>query len=270
MFAVALLALATPIDAEAAALARDLGTTAYEERVELTAGCPAIVLLTPDRGRAVSFLATLRARGHTAAAVDASAVTSQRDMTFLRAFRLGPAALTATEDPAVELPYADLLALVRANHQSVVSTQTTTTEKQFSMGRALLSGGLVNRKAVTKDVKTITEEREHVLYLFRKSGAPPWILRASQGRYAGLGPTAAHSSITNFLATAARLRELAPGAAYDERLLRRRIPERLRVVGAAAKTQSSASDAGVDLYAHLHALAVAGLGSAFAAPLVAE
>ena len=62
MYIVALMELRTPIEAEAAALAAHLGTTAYEERLRLNAGLPAVVLRTVDKKAATDLLASIRAR----------------------------------------------------------------------------------------------------------------------------------------------------------------------------------------------------------------
>ena len=51
MYVVAILELATSVEAEAAALAADLGSTAYEQRLHLVAGLPAVVLTTADPAR---------------------------------------------------------------------------------------------------------------------------------------------------------------------------------------------------------------------------
>lgn len=64
VYVVALAELATPIEDEAAALAAHLGTTLYEERLNLNGGLPAIVLRTADRKEAATLLAAVRSRGH--------------------------------------------------------------------------------------------------------------------------------------------------------------------------------------------------------------
>ena len=84
---------------------------------------------------------------------------------------------------------------------------------------AVATGGLVTSKTTTKEVTSKTEEREQVLYLFRASGAPAWILRERGARYGGLGAEASRTSLENFATVVRKLRDAAPGAAFDERLL---------------------------------------------------
>ncbi|WP_437592054.1 hypothetical protein [Sorangium sp. So ce1000] len=237
MFVVAILELATSVEAEAAALAADLGSTAYEQRLHLAAGLPAVVLTTADPAPAHALLRALRARGHGALAVDAAAVVSSGDMVPLRRGRLEPGGLVA-EDPAApgvagqpaavveRLPFDDILALVRATQRQRVASKVDVKERKFAPGSAVLTGGIVMSKTVTREETRVSDERSEVLYLFRKSGERPWLLRERSASYGWLGGKLAPSSIQNFAATIALLRQRAPGAVYDERLTgpRRQLP----------------------------------------------
>jgi hypothetical protein len=258
----ALAELATSVEAEAAALAADLGTTAYEERLKLVAGLPAIVLTSADPAPAQALVAKLRARGHGALLCDAAGVVPSGAMVPLRRFTFEPDAFVATDVPGARLPYDDLLAIFRASHQARTESRTEATSKQFSAGRALLTGGLLHTKSVTREEKTITDAREQVCYLFRAAGDTPWLLRERGTQYVGLGAELGPSSAQNFVATMARLRKLAPDAIYDERLMNaRNAPNRLiRTGSGSSETIGVSSASGVDLLAHLLALWVGGGG----------
>ncbi len=270
VYVVALAELATPIEAEAAALAQDLGTTAYEERLKLAAGLPAIVLTSAEEAPARSLVARLRARRHGVVSCDAGAVVASHAMVALRRFSFEPEALVksevtpevAPELPGARLPYADVLGIFRGLHQTRTETRVDATKKEFSAGRALLTGGLVMRKSVSREEKAVVQEREQVCYLFRRSGETPWILRERGTQYAGLGAALGPSSAQNFVATMARLRELAPGAVYDERLMSpRNAPSRpIRSGAGSAEKVGVSSVDGVDLIAHLMALWAGGQG----------
>ncbi len=262
MHVVALAELATPIEAEAAALAADLGTTAYEERLKLAAGLPAIVLTSAEAGPARNLLAKLRARRHGAVSCDASAVVPAGAMVPLRRFTFEPDALVAPDVPGARLPYGDILGIFRASHQTRTETRMEGTSKQFSAGRALLTGGLVLTKSVSREEKSVSQEREQVCYLFRAGGDAPWLLRERGTQYAGLGAELGPSSTLNFMATLARLRKLAPGAVYDERLMTpRNAPSRpFRTGSGSSESVGVSSASGVDLVAHLMALWVGGGG----------
>ena len=256
MHIVAIAELATPLEAEAAALAADLGTTLYEERLNLLTGLPTVVLTTVDRAEAQALLAKIRARKHRAMAIDAASVMACEAMIPLRGFVLEPDRIIAGEH---QLPYGEITALLRAMHRTNTETHSETKTRQFSAGKALLTGGLAFSKTVTKEAKSAVQASEQVLYVFRGEGETPWLLRERGTSYAGLGAALTVSSAQNFLATIAHLRKRAPAAVYDERLLNPRgASNRLTRSGTAkASTLSTSSASGVDTLAHLLALSIA-------------
>jgi hypothetical protein len=215
---VAIAKLGTPIEAEAKALAADLGTLAYEERMKLAAGLPAVVLVTTDGDAAQALVGKLRARGHRALTCAASAVIRATDMIQMRNFQLDEAGL---ESAGEQLPWEDIAALVRARHQRQVGATETVKQKKFDAARAILTGGLVMRKTETRTVATTTDEIEQVLYVFRASGATPWLLREHSTNYAALGAALTPLAARNFALVVERLRARAPHAAFDDSLVRR-------------------------------------------------
>jgi hypothetical protein len=255
VFVVALLALGSTVEAEAPALAVELGNTAYEAGLLLRGAMPVLVLRTTDAKRASDLLAKLRGRGHDAAAFDANAVVSSEAMTTPRSFRLDQDALVSTGQNEERLPFADVLAIVRAVHQTRTDTTTTTKEKKTSFARAALSGGLVTSKTVEKETSRTTEEREPVAYVFRRSHEAPWLFASTRLRYDGLGARLAPAQHENFESLLRVLLERAPGAVMDARLLAfRSVAERLRSEGRGEQRATSAST--VDVLAHVVALSI--------------
>jgi hypothetical protein len=252
VFVVALLSLATPLDALAASLARHFGKTAYEQRLMLSAGLPAIVATLGDRADAIATLGFLRGEGHDAIALDSIAVAQSATMTAVRRFRIDPEAMVL-EPSGEALRYDDILAILRATHRTEVETTRQVEVKKLSMGRAVLTGGLMLRKGAVESRVHRDGERQQVLYLFRHSGAAPWILRATEARYPPeLG---AATSLTGFAQTLQILRQRAPSAAYDERLMRRKVSETVAMSKSGASSSlSSSSESGIDLLAHIIAL----------------
>ncbi|MCA1664974.1 MAG: hypothetical protein LC659_12005 [Myxococcales bacterium] len=221
MHIVALTALGTPVDAAAAALAAALGTTAYEERLKLAVGLPSVVATTPDAARAASLAAALAAHGHRALACASADVIGAAEMVSLRRFALDDDALVAA-DRGERLPWSDIAVLVRAIDRRRVESSTTVTEKKLDVVRLVASGGLVRNKTTQREVTTRADESEPVLFLFRRSGATPWILREQGTHYEALGVRLSPTAAPNFAATVAELRARAPRARYDERLVTRR------------------------------------------------
>ena len=142
MHVVAIASLATPpgasdpIAAEAKALADDLGTTAYEERLKLVTGLPVIVLTAADPARARgTLLAKVRARGYKAFCVDAAEVVGSGDMVLVRRFAFEPDALVIV-DSGERLPFDDLRAILRAMHSKHTRSRTEVTTKKFDVEAA--------------------------------------------------------------------------------------------------------------------------------------
>jgi hypothetical protein len=242
MHVVAIARLATSIEDEAKALAAELGTLAYEQRLKLNAGVPAIVLSTPDDARATAMFDGLRRRGHDAMRCRYEDVVALADMTELRRFRVDGGGLIASDSPAApRLEWADLAVIVRAIHRTTAETTELVSEKQLSLGRAALTGGLIMNRTTTKQVSSQRDDTEAVLYLFPRTGRMPWCVREQRTQYGALGDDVTPSSSQNFARVVELLRTRARQAAYDDRLVARKAPA-----------------ADIDVLAHL----VAGLVSA--------
>jgi hypothetical protein len=256
VYVVAITELSAAIDVEAPALATDLGVTAYEARLVLAPGTPAIVRVTPDKALASDLLARLRARGHGAVACDMSAVVASTAMTSMRRFRLGPTVISLDDRPGDELSYDRVIALIAAAPRQRTTSESEGRQRELSIGRAVLTGGIVTTRTVTRETRAATEQREPVLYVFRRGGGNPWILREHGTSWAGHGGPMAPSASDNFRIAVDLIRQRAPDAPYDARLVARKsIPERMAVSGGAAGTTTTiSSDKGTDLLAHLVAL----------------
>jgi len=263
-FVVAIAELKGAAEDEAPALAADLGATAYDARLLLAGGTPAVIRTTPDKALALDLLGKLRARGHGAVACDAAAVVASGDMVSMRRLRLGETAVTLDDRPGESLPYAGILALVAAVHRRRQDTDVQTKETKLSVGRAVITGGLSFTRTVKTQAHASTEERAGVLYVFRRDGATPWILHEHGTSWAGLAGHAGQAGQTrapapsegeNFRNAVRLLRELAPGAVFDDRLVTRRATERAVLTALPGKTTvTTSSEAGVDLLAHIVAM----------------
>lgn len=241
MYLVAIAALnGKPDTAQLSSLAEDLGTTAYDLRLVLNAGLPAVVLTSAEEALARAAEAAIARRGHVPVACDRRTILPSAQLTTLRQFELTGTDLVADRGSGEAMPLAELSIIVRAVHRSSQHTVEQVKEKKLRPLMAVATGGLVMSKTVTKEVSTTTSNREQVAYLFRRGSAHPFLLRERSASYATLGAAMARSSFENFTKTIARLRELAPHAAYDDRLMNSRP---IRGMG-------DGSDA-VDILAHL-------------------
>jgi hypothetical protein len=255
MYALALTRWGTPPEQEAAALAARLGVAAYDLRVKLQAPLPVVLTRLEDRTAAGALLAELRGRGHGAVALPEAAVPETGAMAAPREFELRADAFVGFDPlgaPDV-IAGADLVALVHAAYVSAEETTTTTTERKFSPGRALLTGGLAIRKTVEKVQTTGDRQREQLLYLFARGRTGPMRLLERRLRYDALGPDLQPTVLLNFATLIRRLRALAPGAFFDDRLASRPRPARLAAISGNARDRTVADSnvAETDLVAHI-------------------
>ncbi len=259
MVVVAITRWAQPVEQELAALVPLSGLGAYDLRLRLAGPLPVVFRQLDSAEGAREVLAALRQRGHGVVACDLDYVASSDRMTAPRSYELGPDALVVRHPAWGEraMPYGELLALIRATAAKVEQSSSTTKQKKLSLGRAAMTGGLVMRKATTSHERAEVEEREQVLYLIRKTGREPMILREHQLRHQGLGDQVKPTSLENFTTLVALLRQQAPHALYDDRLVsHRRKSSMTALAGTAADQVASSSNASEnDLAAHLIAVA---------------
>lgn len=247
---VAITALGRSVEDEAPALAAELGLTAYETGLMLRGAQPNVILRTDDRARALLVLERLRSRGHQAVAVDTAYVIASEQMFRPRRFVLEGLDFVARGEATEErLVTGSVFALVRAMHATRTEDTVTTKSREFSFGRAAMSGGVLMTKTKTKEEVRVTQEREPVLYAYREDG-PPWLFRAQDLRYDGLGPRMLRSKAENFEVLIQVLREQSPQAHYDTRLLAIRAAP-AKVTNAGASHLSTSSSGTVDLLAHI-------------------
>lgn len=246
MYLVAIGSLKASIDEALKPLANDLGTTPYELRLLLNAGCPAVVLATVDEAAARAAVAAIQRNGHGAVFLDRREVVTNDQMTLLREPQFTPGGLQAHPETGDRLPYGDIAVILRAIHRTSSETTQTVKQRQLRPVMAVATGGLIMSKTTTKSVTSSSVKTEAVLYIFRHSPQKPWLLHERQVRYTGLGAELRPTSLENFMLMIRKLRERAPDAHYDERLMNSR-PMR----GVAEGVEAT------DLFAHLLALHLA-------------
>lgn len=229
--------------AEAEALAPLIGSTPYEARLMLAGGFPSIVLRTQSEGRAADLAGLLRGRGHGAHVFNDENFVESAAMTNIDDFTLDGEGMRLTLNGAL-LPFGDVYAILRAVHES-----SSVIEREAN----LAADRTMNTNAPRIVIKR-SQPREQVAYFFRRSGERPWLLRERHTSYVGLGDERATVAFPNFTRLVFRVREASPMAVFDDRLVRRRVPERLDAGG----VQSSRD--GVDLLAHLLAMTIASQG----------
>ena len=219
MYLVAIGELQGTIDDAIRPLAGELGITPYELRLLFNAGLPAVVLTTVDEILARAAVAAIARHGHSPLFCDRRDVVPSEHMTLLRDFQFTKSGIVPQRGSSDQLPFDDIAALLRATHRTTSETTEDVKERKLRPVMAVATGGLVLSKTTTRTVTTKTARNEAVVYLFRRSASPPWLLKERSASYVGLGEHLRPTSFENMAKTIQLFREYAPGAAYDERLM---------------------------------------------------
>ena len=199
-------------------LAGDLGTTAYELKLAMNAGFPAVVLVTVDEALARAAAASIARHGHAAIFCDRRDIVTNEQMTQLRDFRFTSDGLLPHASSDKRVLYDNIAVLLRATHRTSSQTSEQVKERKLRPVMAIATGGLVLSKTTTRTVTSSTAHSEQVLYIFDRGATKPLILKERSAQYGGLGEYLSATSFENFGTTIQKLRERCPGVVYDERL----------------------------------------------------
>ncbi len=220
------------------ALAGALGITAYEARQRLIGGGPSVLASFADQQQAREMAGKVSRDGIKALIVDATEVRMRSGFFIVRRFKFeGRVLKIETHNGQREtLPYAEMELLLTGTSVVGYSETKTIVEKKFSMGKTLLFGGIPMTKKVERQEEVSREESEQLLYLYAHD-RPTAIFSLNGMNYDGFGAEMKLSRKLNFSHLISQLRQHAPCAAFDDRLLKR--VNQTRLLGPAQGREAS-------------------------------
>ncbi len=210
------------VDDLAPRLAAALGISAYEARGRVRGPAPRVVATFADPIGARVAAAALQAAGFDPLLLGEEEMESEKDRVVVRSYALDPLDLVAAPraGPTVVVPLEAVELLLRGTRLQTIARTVTTHERRPSVGKALITGGLV----ITKDVRRaeVSEQHEADAYLHAYAPGHP-VLAFSEAELVHVAPGRARepSRAANFTRLVTELRARASGAAYDDRLLTR-------------------------------------------------
>ena len=204
------------------AISSALGITVFEARQRMIGGGPTVVASFSDQQQALVLEKKLNQSGIATLVIDATEVRSRTGHFIVRRFELNePSLRIETGDrKREEIPYGEIDLLLPGTSIVEYSETKTVTERKFSLGKTILSGGIPMSKKVEHQEEVTTEERRKVLYLYA-GNRPPIVFSQDGMTYDGLGAAMKLSRELNFTYLINELRRRSPGAAYDDRLRNR-------------------------------------------------
>jgi hypothetical protein len=202
------------------AAAEVTGLAQAEVRTRLAGALPRVLLVEPHEQEARDKTAALGALGFTAIACDARAAPTDEDRLVARALGLHPGGLLVTDalGEVEELRPAAITLMQRGVRVNRTTTVTKKKERRLDLTRAVLSGGLLLTKKVEIRTSKTTGTDDPFLLLHRRDDGRDVIIYQHRIDYRFLGGEVAPSSTANFARLIARVRALAPAAAYDDRV----------------------------------------------------
>jgi hypothetical protein len=207
-------------DSLAVRLAAVLGRTLLEARGRVSdpEGGPAVLATFPEAAAAEAYADELRSRGFAMLVLPPEQVETEKERFLTRSFAVGPEALTAqSRQGSAEVAWRDVRLLLRGVVRVEHKRTQTVQRRELSLGRAVITGGLMVTKPVKSSKTEVLIENEGFLHLYPAAG-PPLVFRQSELNYAGLGPGLQPSVAANFSRLVTVLREACPQARFDERL----------------------------------------------------
>jgi len=205
-------------------LAEALGRTEYEARSRLRApkGGPSVVAVFQDHEKAEDCAAKLRTAGFDAVILTHDEIESDKASFLVKGFEFTDESLNceSCEKQNIIMPYHDIR-LILCGMGIVVNAETESIkERKFSMGRALMTSGLVMTKSISREIRTVEESRERFFYIYT-AGRQAVVFRENSLQYESLGKALQPSRAANFNYVVSKLRTQCPDALFDDRLLNR-------------------------------------------------
>lgn len=201
-----------------------LGKTVYEARSRLRVpqGGPSIVAVFHEPEKAEDSAAKLRTNGFNAVILRHEEIESDKERFLARSFEFTVESLNAKsrQGQNLILPYRDIRHILYGIGFTVHTETETVKERKFSMGKALMTGGLMMTKSKSHEVSTERKDHERFLYIYAPDRQTV-VFREYALRYDSLGRALQLSLTANFNHIVAELKRLSPDALFDDRLLTR-------------------------------------------------
>lgn len=206
-------------EAAVATLVTAAGMSAAEARMRLAPEPPALLARLPA-DRAAALVAALGRAGVVALAVDED-LPGRRERFQTRSFVLEDAAarFTARNGETLGLAWDTVRLVLRGLRTARTTTEHSETTRKLSVGRAVLTGGLMMTRKTTSTVRGSQEETEQLVLVHGEAGERV-LLAEGMLEFSGLGPLLQPARTANMGVLAAELKRRAPRAFHDDRLLR--------------------------------------------------
>jgi hypothetical protein len=204
------------------AAADALGVTVAEVRMRVAGEMPRVILNDGRSERIAMLAGVLERLQFDVITCDPAVAPTDAERVVARRLEIDGAALRAwdSQDRQHDCPAAAVRLIQRGARVNAERRETITQERRLDLARAVLSGGLLLTKKVTRTSVATTETRDPFLILQRGDGEPDLILYERRLDYRFLGAALQSSSQANFERLVTSIRAFFPSAPFDDRVAR--------------------------------------------------
>jgi hypothetical protein len=188
------------------------GLAMQEVRSRCAGVLPRVLVRQAPETEARRLAAGLEALGFRTFAAEARQIPSDAQRIVARQLEWTDAGFTVTDGRGTrhDCPSVTLALLQPGFRTSTQSEVVKTTERKFSLGRALATGGLSISKKVEKVTEQVSTSRESYILVSRTGGLPGIMFYESRLNYQCLGAELKPFRHLNFKTVLERLRALGP------------------------------------------------------------
>lgn len=204
-------------------IAAALNILVFEARQKITGADPVTIASFAEQNQAEELATKLIHAGIPTLVIETQQLRSHNRQQHVSRFELGAETLLVKtlSGELLNIDYETInLLLLATCSAGQIETTNTTTQRKFSVGKTLLSGGIPMTKKVKTTETLKSEERDKTLWIYTRSGET-LIFTCNVMNYTGLGDARQMTRELNFTYLLKQLQRLAPQAHYNEQLLTR-------------------------------------------------
>jgi len=201
-------------------------------KLRLTGTLPRVLLSDTNAEHVRDLAAELDRNGFVTLVCDPADAARDEDRIVARQLELSSSGFVVIERTLARHPVSgDAITLLQRGWRSSTTRETVaTSERKISLGRVVLTGGLLVSKKVRKSSVQVSESREAFLLVQRLGSLPEIILYEKQLDYRFLCAEIQPAAYGNLMLSMERIRSIAPRAPLDERVAQSGFVQRLEPV----------------------------------------
>lgn len=204
----------------ASVISEALGSTVFDVQQRLAGGSPIVLAKHVDLQQILKLENALKQNGIPTLVVDAEEVQKRTTQLIVSRFEIMESSLRieTKNGRKGEISFQDIHLLLPVTGVIRHSEKKTVTERKFSLGKTLMTGGIPMSKKVEHQENVETVKHRKALYLYIRRLREPAVFHQDELKFEDLGEAMKMSRELNFGFLLSEIQRLSPNAVYDDRL----------------------------------------------------